>query len=412
MNNLHPFIRLCHGMPPIPLASYGVALASDGVADFDRVTVDVTSEKILLAVNGLRFIMAALPCLNTSPCAIQFRHTSLTGDIKSVTTTVPPLENVTSLHCNAESLVEFAEFVLFLQERFPNLNEVDIDSMFCIRTYYRDWSGKLIMNNNQVTNPVTNPVTNQRFQFITKHFPRLFKRSHANVNMPPIDKPGTPAVIEYLPAVNMPAVNMPGVACQRLCITTDVFTRLFNCAYHPFGKLQSLHITCCEHPTSKLEFNSEISKLILHNCDSLLDLQMSGVSVLTNISLLQETFQKCHALVVLSIKDAINDGLHEIFHSIQGLLNLKYFDVTSYVMRGEDLFALHDLLYQGVPELRDCCLTFCQLDFTFRFPAKTEYKPIHKMLDDFLSTEKSKVVHDWLTGIRSNVNFQLLYTPK
>ena len=389
-------------MPPLP------PKASDDVADFDRVTVQVTSEKILLAVNRLGFIMAALPCLNTSPCAIQFRHANLTGGIKTATTTVLPLENVTSLDCDAESLVEFAEFVVFLQERFPYFNEVHIGGLFCMRHYYRDSPDKLIRDNNQVT-------TNQRFQFITKHFPRLFKRSHSHVNMPPIMPPidwQATVFVEYMPTVNMPAVNMPGVACRRLHITTDVFTRLFNCAYHPFGKLQSLHITCYDHPTSKLEFNSEISKLILHNCNSLLDLQMSDVSVLANISLLQETLQRCHALVVLSIRDAINDGLHEIFYSIQGLLNLKYFDVTSFVMRGEDLFALHDLLYQGVPELRDCCLTFCQLDFTFRFPAKTEYKPIHKMLDDFLSTENSKVVRDWLTGIRSNANFQLLYTPQ
>ena len=256
------------------------------------------------------------------------------------------------------------------------------------------------MYNNQVTEPVTDLVTNQRFQFITKHFPRLFKCSHTNSNMAAVN----------MPAVNTPtAVNMPGIACRRLCITTDVFTRLFSCAYHPFGKLQSLHITHSEHPQSTLEFNNEISKIIIHNCNSLLDLQMSGVPVLTNISLLQETLQRCHVLVVLSIRDVICKGLHEIFYSIHGLLNLKYLDVTSTFMRGDDLCALHDLLYHAVPKLRDCCLTFCHLDYTFELPAKTEYKPICKMLDDFMSSQKSKVMHDWLIGIRSNVNFQLLY---
>ena len=111
---------------------------------------------------------------------------------------------------------------------------------------------------------------------------------------------------------------IPAVPCHRLAIETGYFTSLFNCAYHLYGELQSLHVSA-KLTGSNLRFDSKISKVIEHNCESLLDLRMSGVKVANNRALLlQETFQKCHALVILNIHYS-NDAtlasarLHKIF---------------------------------------------------------------------------------------------------
>ena len=121
-------------------------------------------------------------------------------------------------------------------------------------------------------------------------------------------------------------INIPAVACRKLVLVIEHFS-LLNCAYHPYRDLQSLHIE------SSLTFDSKISKAIEHNCKSWLELQMSGVKVAKNSALLlQETIQKCRALVTLNIA-YVNDGtsasvsLCEIFCSMQGLVSLECLSV-------------------------------------------------------------------------------------
>ena len=75
-------------------------------------------------------------------------------------------------------------------------------------------------------------------------------------------------------------INIPAVACHKMVLVTERFG-LFNCAYHPCRDLQSLYIR-----SSSLKFESEISKVIEHNCKSLLELQMSRVKVAKNSALL------------------------------------------------------------------------------------------------------------------------------
>ena len=164
---------------------------------------------------------------------------------------------------------------------------------------------------------------------------------------------------------------VPAVPCRRIAIETGHFTGLFNCTYHPYGESQSLHVSV-KLNNSNLRFDSKMSKVIKHNCKSLLDLRLSGVKVANNsVLLLQETFQKCHALVILKIHNS-NDAtlasarLHEMFCSIQGLVSLERLSVSDSInVFGEDLYALRNLLYQGLPNLKVYCLTFQQLNIYF-----------------------------------------------
>ena len=217
--------------------------------------------------------------------------------------------------------------------------------------------------------------------------------------------------------------SIPPVACRRMRILTYNFTSLFNCAYQPFGKLQSLHINAPNVSKSKLEFNNEISKIIVHNCNSLLELDMSGVRVARNNTLLQETFQKCHALVILSIRDGSKGSarLSDIFYSIQSLLNLKYLDVTELVdVYGEDLCALHDLLCKALPKLKYCQLSFRGLALYLTLLGDTKYESIQKLLrsllppssyDEHVIRRGFKAVDDWLAGLRCDVKFDFYWEP-
>ena len=57
---------------------------------------------------------------------------------------------------------------------------------------------------------------------------------------------------------------IPAVSCHRIAIENGHFTSLFNCAYHPYGKLQSLHMSA-KLTDSSLMFDSKISKVTEHN---------------------------------------------------------------------------------------------------------------------------------------------------
>lgn len=321
--------------------------------------VTVTSEKILILLNTYCTPNhPMLSCFNTSPCALQSRYVVFINEIETAIPSLLLFKNITSLQCSSKFVVNFAEVLKVLQKKFLNLNE-------------------FILTDDE---------------------------KHSNVRF-----------------------SVPAIACRRMDFTITRFTRLFNCAYHPLGKLQSLRINA-HNQWSKLEFNSEIPKIIIHNCNSLLDLRMSGVMVLRDNSLLQETLQKCHALVVLSIRDANNGSLscarlHEIFYSIQGLLNLEYLDVSDGVnVFGEDLRALHNLLYRSLPKLKDCCLSFSKLVIYFTLLGDTTYASIQELLGTLLSGKQpspdchtvafgwngNQIVLDWLAGLCCNVNFQLL----
>ena len=355
----HPLIKLCHGQPLVLKVS-----DSSAKCKLDRATI--TNEKIVILTNiSCHPDHPILSCFGTSPCALQSRNVYLLNDNKAMMTLLQAFEKVTSLTCisTSDSVAEFAKLLTPLQEKFlTDLNEV--------------------------------------YVYSSGHY----------------DCP------------NM-ELSMPIVACRRIFFYTNHFMRHFECAYHPHRKLQSLHITAPDVIQSKLEFNNDVSKIIVHNCNSLLDLQMSGVRVARNDTLLLlETFQKCHALVVLRISKA-NKGslssarLHEIFCSIQALHNLEYLDVSETVnVFAEDLCALHDLLFQGLPSLKDCCLSFSKLVVFFTSLGDMKYGTIQELLGTLLSGKQpsphchtvsfgwksNKIIQEWLASLRCNVNFQLL----
>ena len=68
-------------------------------------------------------------------------------------------------------------------------------------------------------------------------------------------------------------------------------------------------------------------------------------------------------------------------YSIQSLLNLEYLDVTERVsVFGEDLCALHDLLYKAVPKLKFCCLGFKRMVLHVTLWGDTKCESIQKLL--------------------------------
>ena len=214
--------------------------------------------------------------------------------------------------------------------------------------------------------------------------------------------------------------SIPPVPCRRIVLNTSC-SSLFDCAC---CHLQSLGIK------SGLKFDGKVSKIIEYNCESLLDLQIDYVKMAKNsVLLLQETFQKCHALVVLFIHNInANDKalayarLHEIFCSIQCLVSLEHLSVSdSAKVFGEDLCALHNLLYQGVPKLTKCELSFPYVVIRFRQLKDPKFKSIQELLVTLLSGKKpypydeefiwenNQTVHTWLVNLRCNVNFKLSY---
>ena len=304
--------------------------------------------------------------LNTFPCALISEQVTLPYSDATVGSNVlQALDNITSLHFTLKSSncgPEFVKILTYLKEKGSVLNEISI-------------------------------------------------RDEENLNMD---------------------FTIPAIPCRRVILETKCFTSLFNCAYHPYGSLQSLHISSIyrSFTGSNLWFDSEISKAIEHNCQSLLELQMCAVKVAKNSALLlQETFQKCHALVTLSIAN-VNDGtlasvgLHELFCSMQGLVSLECLHVSSRFISvfGEDLCALHNLLYQGVPKLKECHLSFEWLVIYFKLLTDPKFEPIQELLAVLLSGkepspdhhavtfiwENNQMVHTWLANLCCGVNFKLM----
>lgn len=348
---------LCCGKPPSEIL--------DSLTSFDSDRSTSTSEKALIYLGV--YNDHVLRCLSTSPCALIPKHFELncilTDAVDQVISSLQALENISSVcfQTDSKSVAVCTKILRILQKKTPLLNEITILSL------------------------------------IDDHY--------SNEDL-----------------------GMPLITCRRIkLVTYGSLNIFFTCVY---AKLQSLHI-CVKDPTSfrfGQKLNSEISKIITHNCMSLIDLHMSGVSVTKNDMLLQETFKKCRALIVLNIK-YLNDGtlasvrLHEIFHSMQGLCSLEYLHVTEDInVFEEDLRALHNLLYQALPKLTKCCLSFHRLIVYFTSLGNVKYKCIQELLSTLLSGKQpspdchtvafrwrsNQIIHDWLTGLRSCVNFRLL----
>ena len=71
---------------------------------------------------------------------------------------------------------------------------------------------------------------------------------------------------------------------------------------------------------------------------------------------------------------------------MQGLGSLELLSVSDSInVFGEDLYALHNLLYQGLPNLKECCLTFQQLIIYFTLLKDAKFESIQELLGILLS---------------------------
>ena len=109
---------------------------------------------------------------------------------------------------------------------------------------------------------------------------------------------------------------------------------------------------------------------------------------------------------------------------MQGLGSLECLSVSDSInVFGEDLYALHNLLYQGLPNLKECCLTFQQLIIYFTLLKDAKFESIQELLGVLLSGKQpspdldchtiafkwrnNQTVHTWLDSLCCNVNFKL-----
>ena len=376
---LQPFMNLCLGVHPLDQAN-------DYHDPPERVTTCTgNNEKVLIKVSNSWETLA--PFINTSPCALISNMIQLPCDNVSVDISVlQALETMISLHfllTSSNCGAELARIFTYFKEKGSFLNEITIMD-----------GGNLKEN---------------------FHFPPLPCRGKEK------DSSHDTTVMDE-GILNMD-FSIPSVPCHKICLDTGC-SSLFDCAC---CHVQSLVIG------SSPRFDSKVSKIIEYNCESLLDLQINHVEVAKNsVLLLQKTLHKCHALVELTIYD-INANtlatarLHEIFSSIQGLVTLEHLSVSdSATMFGEDLCALYSLLYQGVPKLTKCELSFRSLVIRFRQLKDPKFKSIQELLAALLSSReeyinddteefawnKNQTVHTWLANRCCNVNFQLGHTYK
>ena len=176
--------------------------------------------------------------------------------------------------------------------------------------------------------------------------------------------------------------DMPLVAsCRRLKFIVSQFTSVFKSAYHPSRKLQSFHVKYleCDH---KLKFTNDLSDIIIYNSNSLLDLCLSGVTVLKENSLLQETLTCCQTLVVLELCNTNNGSFssakaHELFYSLECLLKLEFLIISDSInVFGEDMYVLYNLLVCYLPMLKHCHLSFHRLVVYFSLLDDKKYESI------------------------------------
>jgi len=205
------------------------------------------------------------------------------------------------------------------------------------------------------------------------------------------------------------------VSCRRLKFIVSQFTSVFKWAYNPDKKLQSFHVKCVESSADhKLEFTQDISDIIIYNSNSLLDLCLSGVTVLKGDCLIRETLAHCHSLVVLELSNTNNGSLrsakaHELFSSLESLLKLEFLIVSDSInVFGEDMYALYNLLVQYLPKLKHCHLSFHRFVVFFSLLEDKMYEPIQELLHTLLSNkEPTANCHTVAFRWRNNQNLQV-----
>ena len=115
--------------------------------------------------------------------------------------------------------------------------------------------------------------------------------------------------------------------------------------------------------------------------------------------------------------------LREIFCSMQGLVSLEHLYVSSRygTVFGEDLCALRNLPYQGLPKLKECHLAYEWLGIYFKLLEDPKFEPIQELLAVLLSGKQpspdhqtvtfkwknNQTVQAWLASLCCNVNFKL-----
>ena len=233
-----------------------------------------------------------------------------------------------------------------------------------------------------------------------------------------------------------------GTQSRRLKFVVKYFTGLFNCARHSSNKLESLHVNSVKFGRD-LKFCKELSDIIKYNSKSLVDLCLTEVIVLKNMSLLCETIQTCQQLVILQlyITSEVDysslvrqglfysgqsylspSGLHKLFACLESLPNIEFLKISSPFMEmfGEDILALYNLLHQYLPQLRRCYLIFYVFIARFSLLEDSKYGPILDLLQSLLPDKKPAVNSDaavvvkwsklqpWMSALRySDVDFVL-----
>ena len=233
-------------------------------------------------------------------------------------------------------------------------------------------------------------------------------------------------VIVYHKTDDLLPGEIPLVVCRRLKFIVNQFTSVFKCAYHPSRKLQSLHV---QHAGSdhKLNFTKDLSDIVILNSSSLLDLRLSGVGVLKENTLLQETLMHCHTLVVLELHNTNNGCFrsakaHELFSSLRGLLKLEFLVVSDTInVFGDDICELCHLLVGCLPKLKHFHLSFYQFIVYFTLLDDKKYEAIQALLHTILSDKEptadchtvafkwrnNQSMLAWLSQLRYNANFKL-----
>jgi len=216
------------------------------------------------------------------------------------------------------------------------------------------------------------------------------------------------------------------VSCRRMKFVVNQFTSVFKCAYHFDRKLQSVHVKYLESD-HMLKFTKDLSDIVVCNSNSLLDLCLSGVTVLKENCLLHETLAHCQSLVVLELSNTNNGSFssvkaHELFSSLESLLKLEFLIVSDSInVFGEDMYALYNLLVQNLPKLKYCHLSFHCFVVYFSLLEDDKYEPIKELLHTLLSDKEptadchtvafrwrsNQKLQVWLCHLRYNVKFKL-----
>jgi len=229
-----------------------------------------------------------------------------------------------------------------------------------------------------------------------------------------------------------------GAQCRRLRFVVSHVTSLFSYAHHSSRKLQSLHIKSTKYGvySHRVKVCKELSDIIKYNSESLVDLCLSEVTVLKNMSLLCETLQCCQQLVVLQLYITCDEdyrsllcrenflshsGLYKLFASLESLLNIEFLKISSPYMHiyGEDMLALHNVLHRYLPQLRRCHLIFSLFVVHVSQLKESSYEPILDLMHILLPLEKRSsiasdtvafkwsILQTWMSALRFGVDIIL-----